>query len=133
MSAVTPFPCRGPWQASCLQSTREHASTDRTRFPIGANTWNRSETILPNFKHLRNGAQIIKMKAVIFVAVGTLLLSPASCQSGKLFSYGVEWEGWFVSQESTESNLFYISHKLHCQRQSLILVIKRWNHGREEI
>lgn len=72
---------------------------------------------------------MIKMKAVIFVAVGALLLSPAFCQSGKLFSYGVEWECWFVSQESTESNLFYISHKLHPQ----ILVIKTWNYGREEM
>lgn len=86
----------------------------------------------PDRTHLRERARI-RMRAVFFAAVGALLLSPASCQSGKLFSYAVGWDCFFVSQESTESNLFYISHKLHPQRQSGILVIKRGTHGREEM
>lgn len=86
----------------------------------------------PSLAHLREAARI-KMRAVVFAAVGALLLSPASCQSGKRFSYDVGWDCYFVSQESTESNLFYISHKLHPQRQRGILVIKRGNHGREEM
>lgn len=119
-----------------LQRTRasflpQHRGTPFHRENQGAGTWSPGEGP-PLISHNWERAGI-RMRAVLFAAVGALLLSPASCQSGKLFAYAVGWDCYFVSQESTESNLFYISHKLHPQRQSGILVIKRGTHGREEM
>lgn len=49
------------------------------------------------------------MKAVILAAAGLMLLSPTLCQSGKLFSYGVQCGCWF-GDKSHLSLIFFAFH-----------------------
>lgn len=67
-NAVTPFPCRGPGRASCPQSTAEPRPTDRTRVPAhGAGGE-------PPALHSRERRLGSKMRAIVFLLVGALLL-----------------------------------------------------------
>ena len=117
-----------------LQRTRasflpQHLGTPFHRENQGAGTWSRGEGP-PLIAHIWESG----------LASGW---EPSSLQpwehcfcpllSVKAVSSAVRWDCYFVSQESTESNLFYISHKLHPQRQSGILVIKKGTHGRDKM